>query len=77
MPMGDKNLDVMIEAPEILSRLGTVKRGTAWKIRRRVRCSKGDCRARCEECERALGDLIWYADYWKSNVHLVKSRMHP
>eukprot|EP00975_Prorocentrum_lima_P065156 12901757-Prorocentrum_lima.AAC.1 len=30
-----------------------------------------------EERDRALGDLTWYSDHWKSNMHLVQSRMHP
>eukprot|EP00975_Prorocentrum_lima_P048344 10108568-Prorocentrum_lima.AAC.1 len=21
--------------------------------------------------------MTWYSDYWKSNMHLVQSRMHP
>eukprot|EP00975_Prorocentrum_lima_P063732 12893326-Prorocentrum_lima.AAC.1 len=23
------------------------------------------------------GDLTWYSDHWESNMHLVRSRMHP
>eukprot|EP00975_Prorocentrum_lima_P052248 10945374-Prorocentrum_lima.AAC.1 len=45
----DEHLDVLIEAPEILARLGIVKKGMAWKIRQRVCNSKEECRARQEE----------------------------
>eukprot|EP00975_Prorocentrum_lima_P066482 12909482-Prorocentrum_lima.AAC.1 len=24
-----------------------------------------------------LAEMAWYSDYWKSNMYVVQSRMHP
>eukprot|EP00975_Prorocentrum_lima_P033273 6982592-Prorocentrum_lima.AAC.1 len=54
-----------------------VKAGTVWKIRKAVYGLKEGPRLWQEERGRVFEGMTWYSDYWRSNMHLVQSRMHP
>eukprot|EP00975_Prorocentrum_lima_P060044 12590474-Prorocentrum_lima.AAC.1 len=58
---------VLISPPHVLLRLGIVKPGTEWKIRKAIYGLKESPRLWQEGRDRVLGDLAWYSDHWKSN----------
>eukprot|EP00975_Prorocentrum_lima_P059771 12535106-Prorocentrum_lima.AAC.1 len=60
----------MIEAPELLVKLGIVKKGTAWMIKQKTGSSEGERHAQSEECTNVLRDLIRYSDHWKGSMYL-------
>eukprot|EP00975_Prorocentrum_lima_P030971 6502841-Prorocentrum_lima.AAC.1 len=67
----------MVAVPQISTKLGAVKPGIVWKIRRAVYGLKRSPRLRQEERDRVLEELTWYSDHWKSLTYSVQSRMHP
>eukprot|EP00975_Prorocentrum_lima_P023054 4851760-Prorocentrum_lima.AAC.1 len=69
MPI-DESDEVLIEAPQILSRLELVKTGTFWKTRRNIYGNQKGSRIRQEERDQVLEDLTWYSDHWKSKMYL-------
>eukprot|EP00975_Prorocentrum_lima_P070935 12934857-Prorocentrum_lima.AAC.1 len=66
----DEDKVVLITPPRILSKLGIVKPGTIWKIRKAVYGLKESPRLWQEERDQVLEDLTWYSEHWKSKMHL-------
>eukprot|EP00975_Prorocentrum_lima_P060385 12661819-Prorocentrum_lima.AAC.1 len=67
----------MLAVPQILSKLGIVKAGTVWKIRKAVYGLKESPRQRQEERDRVLEGMTWYSDYWKKQHALGSVKDAP
>ena len=73
----DESRTILVAVPGILVKLGIVKPGTVWKIRRAVYGLKESPRLWQEERDKVMKNLSWYSEHWKSWMHLVQSVMHP
>eukprot|EP00975_Prorocentrum_lima_P017083 3618064-Prorocentrum_lima.AAC.1 len=58
----DESKVILVAVPQILAKLGFVKPGIVWKIRRAVYALKESPRLWQEERNRVLEELTWYSE---------------